>query len=80
MLGLLGQPGGFEGFSVIEVGDDPGHPAVAEIDQVGDRRARIGAALLPASVETPQEQCPIAEVTSFRDLDPDLSEGLVEVL
>src|SRR4029453_2151484 len=76
---LLREAHGFEGFVWIEIGSNLHHLAVTEVDDVGSRRFRLDAALLPPTAEATDQHGAITDVSDFRDIDVNLSEYLVEV-
>jgi hypothetical protein len=76
---LLPQPGGFESFSGVEVGQNPSRLAVLEIEQVGDGRLGLGSACRATCMEVADREYLISQVADLNDLNVELGESLVEV-
>src|SRR2546423_522410 len=77
--GLLRQPGGFEGFSALQVCPRVDGLPVLELDHSGDWRLGLGTARFATCTEPPDSDDSFANVADVRVIDADLGKHLVLV-
>src|SRR5439155_8139769 len=76
---LLREAGGFECLLGIEVGPNRNRPAIFDLGHEGQGRLGLGAAGLATCASAADCDESVSQIPDLRDLDLDLTEGLIEV-